>query len=147
MWFPLTLLGLVFRDLLPYLHCFLCFFPARGLLQRQLDQIIGEAGHGDLPGLGFVKQGTDNETGQGRGVVRGSGHNPFRLLVLYERTEFNSLYPQRNRLMKGGYDSASTSHPSAQTQDFPICVESMPARSSPLDFAACEASNRANMGH
>jgi hypothetical protein len=56
--------------------------------------------------LGFVVKRTDEETRQGRGVVRGSGHSPFRLLVLNERTEFNSLYPQRNRLMKEGVGRA-----------------------------------------
>src|ERR1035438_4788303 len=104
MWFLLTLLGLVFFDPLPQLHRFLllCLLPPRGLLQRQLDQIIGELGHGDSALLGLVVKRADKETGQGRGVVLGSGHSPFRFLVLNERTEFNSLYPQRNRLRKRG---------------------------------------------
>src|ERR1017187_5457876 len=103
MWFLLTLFGLVCFDPLPHLHRFLCLslFPSRGLLQRQLDQIIGEAGHGDSALLGLVVKGADDEAGQGRGVVL-LWHGTLSILVVNERTEFNSLYPQRNRLMKGG---------------------------------------------
>jgi hypothetical protein len=52
--------------------------------------------------LGLVVKGADDETRQGRGVVLRSGHGPLSMLVVNERTEFNSLYPQRNRMMKGG---------------------------------------------
>lgn len=62
-WFLLVLLRLMFLNPLPHLHRFLCLslFPTRGLLQRQLDQIIGELGHGDSALPGLVVKGTDIE--------------------------------------------------------------------------------------
>ncbi len=113
-WFLLTLLGPVFFDPLPQPHCFLLrpsLFPASRIPQSGFDQIIGELGHGDSTLLGFVVKGADDETGQGRGVVL-LWHGPFRFSVRNERTKFNSLYLQRNRLMKGGGACARKHHAS-----------------------------------
>jgi len=57
------------------------------------------------------------------------------------------IMPARGWIQEGGYEGAPTSHPSTQTQDFPMGVEPMPGAPSPLDFVAREASNRANTGH
>jgi hypothetical protein len=53
--------------------------------------------------LGFVVQGADKETGQGRGVVL-LWHGPFRWLVLNERTKFNSLYPHEDGFRRRGLE-------------------------------------------
>jgi len=52
----------VFDLLLPQPHLLLCLLPAQGLLQTSLDQIIGEPGHGNLTGFGFVMEGADEKT-------------------------------------------------------------------------------------
>ena len=60
-WLP-GLAGLVFVDPLPQSHLVLRFFPTRGILQCRLDQVVGELGHWNPPGLGFMIQGADKET-------------------------------------------------------------------------------------
>ena len=57
MWFLVRLLRVVFRAPLPHLHRFvllLSFLPASRILQRQLDEIIGELGHGDSELFGLM---------------------------------------------------------------------------------------------
>jgi len=57
---------------LPHAHRLLLrlsLFPTRRVLQTRLHQIIGELGHGDLAGFGFVVEGADEETREGGGVV------------------------------------------------------------------------------
>ena len=96
---------LVFLDPLPQPHLIvlcLCFFPASRIPQRQLDHIIGKLGHGDFTLLGLVVQGADDETGQGRGVVGGSGHSPFRCWSLMNEPSSISLYQRENELRRTG---------------------------------------------
>jgi hypothetical protein len=59
-WLP-GLAGLVV-DPLPQSHLVLRLFPAQGILQSRLDQVIGELGHWNFPSLGFMVQGADKET-------------------------------------------------------------------------------------
>jgi hypothetical protein len=74
--------------------------PPWGLLQPSLDQIIGEAGHGDLPDFGFVVKGADKEPREGRGVVL-SGHGSSWVMA---ETKLDSDNDTREltELRKGG---------------------------------------------
>ena len=54
---------------------FLRLLPATRPSQTRLDNLIGEFGHGEVLGFGFVIKGADKETGEGGGIMFVT-HNP-----------------------------------------------------------------------
>jgi hypothetical protein len=96
--------------------------PSEAFLQPSFDEIIGEAGHGDLPGFGFVIEGANEETRQGRSVVL-LGHGVLRVESLNRSLETDSIDYTRGWLELAKGDSVrqrGKSGTSCHPDDLPI---------------------------